>query len=178
MKRSTILLFFLLLLSFVTSLFFLQKGVLKSKNNSSVNTGMNYDPLEYMPQELQSLLQKQKEKYVVIDARTKLEYDKGHVPGALHAEYYDTDALIKAAGDKIPVTYDAYSSMRGPYAAYILYQAGYKNVGILYGGLSAWAEDIQELDSTDGQLGSVFMHPKNIFPERVKAEYPQNKCSV
>src|SRR3989344_3946822 len=187
MKRSTILLFFLLFLFSVTSLFFLQKRALKSNMNSLVkpgtdlylvNTGMNYDPLEYIPQELQSLLQKEKEKYVVIDTRTKLEYDKGHVPGALHADYYDTDALIKAAGDKIPVTYDAYSSMRGPYAAYILFQAGYKNVGILYGGLTAWAEDIQKLDSADGQPASVFLHPKNIFPERVKAEYPQNKGSV
>ena len=178
MKRLIPLLFLLLLISAIPGLFFLQKGAPKSSTNLTMITGRKYDPLEYLPQELQNLLQKEKEKYVVIDARTQLEYDKGHVPGALHADYYDTAALIKAAGDKIPVTYDAYSSMRGPYAAYILFQAGYKKVGILYGGLTAWAEDIEKLDSADGQPASVFLHPKNIFPERIKAESPRNKGTV
>ena len=110
-----------------------------------------------------------------MDTRTKHEYNKGHVPGALHSDYYNRDNLIKTAGNKIPVTYDAFSTMRGPYAAYILYQAGYKNVGILYGGLTAWAEDIQKMESNDGQPPSVFGHPKNIFPNRKKSAYPPNK---
>ena len=178
MKRLIPLLFLLLLISAIAGLFFLQKGALKSSANLAMITSRKYDPLEYLPQELQNLLQKEKEKYVVIDARTRIEYDKGHLPAAKHADYYDTEALIKAAGSKIPITYDAFSSMRGPYAAYILYQAGYKKVGILYGGLSAWVEDIQLLESAEGQPASVFMHPKNIFPERVKSKYPQNKGSV
>ncbi|OGK14369.1 hypothetical protein A3C98_02750 [Candidatus Roizmanbacteria bacterium RIFCSPHIGHO2_02_FULL_37_15] len=178
MKKSTILLLFLVFFASISSIFLLQKGTFRSNNDTSVTTGKSYNPVEYTPTDLESLLEKQSEKYVVIDARTRLEYDKGHVPGALHADYYDSASLIQAAGSKIPITYDAFSSMRGPYAAYQLYQAGYKNVGILYGGLTAWAEDIQQLDSTDGQPGSVFMHPKNIFPEKVKAEYPANKGTV
>lgn len=85
-----------------------------------------YKAASHTPEELNEQIKKDKDKYAIIDVRTKLEYDKGHLPGALHADYYDTDALKKAAGDKIPVTYCAYSAMRGPYAAYQLYQAGLK----------------------------------------------------
>ena len=140
-------------------------------------SGKGYKPTSYTPQQLQELL-KQKNKYVVIDVRTRKEYDKSHIPGAIHADYYDTDALKKAAGDKIPIAYCAFSAMRGPYAAYQLYQAGYKNAAVLDGGISAWAEDIQGLDSDDPQSKGVFRHPKNIFPDRGKSVYPQDRGEV
>ena len=178
MKKLTMLLLLFIFFAFIGNLFVFQKATPKSDNNQSFDGTKAYDPVEYTPEDLENLLKTEKEKYVVIDARTRIEYDKGHLPAAKHADYYDTEALIKAAGSKIPITYDAFSSMRGPYAAYILYQAGYKKVGILYGGLSAWVEDIQLLESAEGQPASVFMHPKNIFPERVKSKYPQNKGSV
>ncbi len=138
----------------------------------------HYKASGYEPTELQNLLNKDKDKYVVIDVRTQLEYDKGHLPGAVHADYYDTEALKRSAGNKIPVTYCAFSAMRGPYAAYQLYQAGYYNVGFLNGGISAWAEDIQGMDSSDPKIKSVFNHPKNIFPIRGKGIYPPNQGKV
>src|SRR3990170_6578076 len=79
-------------------------------------TQNNYQANIYSPIKLNELLNKDRDKYVVIDVRTKQEYDKGHIPGAVHADYYDTDALKKAAGDKTPITYCAFSAMRGPYA--------------------------------------------------------------
>src|SRR3989338_6246201 len=178
MKKQNILIIFFILLGTTAGLFLLPKGLLKSNNSSLSNLNTGYDPVEYTPIDLQFLLQKQKDKYVVIDTRTKHEYNKGHVPGALHSDYYNRDNLIKTAGNKIPVTYDAFSSMRGPYAAYILYQAGHKNVGILFGGLNAWAEDIGQLISSDGDQASVFMHPKNIFPKKKAGQYPPNQGSV
>ncbi len=144
---------------------------------SLIANGKSYKATSYTPRQLQELL-KQKDKYVVIDVRTKKEYDKGHIPGAIQADYYNTQALKKAAGDKIPITYCAYSAMRGPYAAYQLYQAGYKNAAVLEGGISAWAEDIEGLDSADPKSKSVFRHPKNIFPQRQKSEYPQGRGNV
>ena len=175
MKKNFLIVF--LFFTFLGIVFLFQKGIWKPNSNLSVSGG-TYDPVEYTPTELQQLLQKSKDKYVVIDARTKLEYDKGHLPGSQHADFFNPDALIKTAGNKIPVTYDAFSSMRGPYAAYILYQAGYKKVGILYGGLNAWAEDIGQLISSDGDQASVFMHPKNIFPKKKVGQYPPNQGSV
>lgn len=142
---------------------------------SGHTTEAEYKASVYNPTELQNLVKKDKDKYVIIDVRSKLEYDKGHVPGAVHADYYDTDALKKAAGDKTPITYCAFSAMRGPYAAYQLYQAGYENVSLLNGGISAWAEDIQGLNSNDPKVKTVFNHPKNIFPDREKGDYPPNQ---
>lgn len=138
----------------------------------------NYQANLYSPIKLDELLNEDNDKYVVIDVRSKQEYDKGHLPGAIHADYYNTRALIKAAGNKIPITYCAFSAMRGPYAAYQLYQAGFKNVGVLDGGISAWAEDIQGMDSADPKVKTVFNHPKNIFPERPKSDYPKDQGEV
>lgn len=187
MKTTIGITVFFILFGSMAGFFAIEKGLFQSRlakldgvaSLSSTQNG-RYDPIEYTPTELQSLLKKRKEKYVVIDARTKLEYDKAHVPGAVHADYYDIDALKKSAGNKIPVAYDEFSAMRAIYAAYLLYQAGYNNVAIIYGGLNAWAEDIQTLESTDlqAQIQTFFNHPKNIFPERKKGEYPLNKGSV
>ncbi|HVF69609.1 MAG TPA: rhodanese-like domain-containing protein [Xanthomonadales bacterium] len=138
----------------------------------------HYKASSHTPKELSEMIKKDRDKYALIDVRTKLEYEKGHLPGAVHADYYDTEALKKAAGDKIPVAYCAYSAMRGPYAAYQLYQAGFKNVAVLDGGISAWAEDIQGADSSNPSFKTIFNHPKNIFPDRGKSEYPPNKKPV
>lgn len=153
-------------------------SIFNTSNKSTNSSNVSYQATAYSPVELQGMIQKDPDKYAIIDVRTKLEYDKGHLPGAIHADYYDLEALKKAAGDKIPITYCAFSAMRGPYAAYSLYQAGFRNVAVLDGGISAWAEDIQGMDSKDPQAKSVFNHPKNIFPDRPKSEYPKDRGEV
>lgn len=180
MKKTITVAGVFVLIFTIAIIFGIEKGLFQnqSANLDNATSKTSYNPVKYTPSELTRLLSEQKGKYVVIDARSRLEYDKGHVPGAVHADYYDIDALKKAAGNKIPVTYDAFSAMRGIYAAYLLYQTGYKDVAIIYGGLSAWAEDIRTLDSADPQVRTVFNHPKNIFPNRKKGEYPSNKGSV
>lgn len=140
--------------------------------------GNHYNAKSIEPEKLKDILSKEKDKYTVIDVRTKEEYDRSHLEGAVHADYHDTEALKKAAGNKIPITYCAFSAMRGPYAAYQLYQAGYKNVLLLNGGISAWVEDIQGADPTNPEIKSIFNHPANIFPERGKSEYPKGKGEV
>lgn len=171
--------FFSLLLivcAFLGILFLLRKT--SFTGYSGEKNSLGYKAKTYTPSELQTLLNKNNDKFAIIDVRSKLEYDKGHLPGAVHADYYDTDALKKAAGDKIPVTYCAFSAMRGPYAAYQLYLSGYKDVYLLKGGLSAWVEDIQLLESADPKIKTVFNHPKNIFPQREKRPYPDNMGEI
>ncbi len=136
-----------------------------------------YEAKSYSPSQLEELI-KEKEKYVVIDVRTRKEFDKGHIPGAVHADYYDTEALKKAANGKTPITYCSFSAMRGPYAAYQLYRHGYKDAAVLDGGISGWAEDIKGMESEKSKKTSIFMHPKNIFPERKNDDYPVNAGSV
>lgn len=181
MKKTYGLVVFFLLLFLILIIIGLKQGffqIPKQFDNLNQSSPSGYNPAHYTPSDLKQLLIKDKEKYVVIDTRTKQEYDKGHVPGSLHSDYYDSQALKKAADKKIPITYDAFSSMRGIYAAYVLYQAGYKEVGILLGGLSAWAEDIGELESSQPGAKSVFMHPKNIFPKRKRGNYPPGQGEV
>lgn len=139
-----------------------------------------YQATSYTPSELREMMKKEdfNDKYVVVDVRTKQEYDKGHLPGAVHADYYDKEALKAAAGDKTPITYCSFSAMRGPYAAYELFQSGYKNAAIIDGGLTAWAEDTKKLDANDPLVNTVFNHPKNILPVREKGEYPPNMGSI
>ncbi len=154
------------------------KNQTKEITNNQTDHSSHYQASAFSPKELDEEIKKNPDKYAIIDVRTKLEYEKGHLPGAIHADYYDTDALKKAAGDKIPVAYCAFSAMRGAYAAYQLYQAGFENVKVLDGGISAWAEDIQGMDSSDPKVKSVFNHPKNIFPSREPGEYPEGQGEV
>lgn len=167
MKRQVLI---VVLIFLVVGFFLYQANQSKLQNH--------YQAGLYSPFELDKLLGGNNDKYAIIDVRSKEEYDKGHLPGAVHADYYDTEALKKAAGDKIPVTYCAFSAMRGSYAAYQLWQAGFKNVGVLDGGISAWAEDIQGMDSADPKAKTVFAHPMNIFPDRPKSDYPKNQGEV
>lgn len=167
-------------LAIVGALFWMNKKPLQIKSANTVNHSEDaqYSSHAFTPKELEKEIKDNPDKYALIDVRTKLEYDKGHLPGAVHADYYDTEALKKAAGDKIPVTYCAFSAMRGPYAAYQLYQSGAKDVKVLEGGISAWAEDIQGMDSANPKVKTVFNHPKNIFPDRAPGKYPKGQGEV
>jgi cytochrome c oxidase subunit II len=139
-----------------------------------------YQPKAYHPAVLQTLLEKNNE-YVIIDVRDKREYDRGHLPGAIHADYHDEAALKAAAGDKTPITYCTYSAWRGPYAAYMLYKNGYTNVGVLNGGVNGWNEKIGLLTTEDGDKPFVYPHPEAdvIFPQRAlqKAEAYEGETS-
>jgi cytochrome c oxidase subunit 2 len=170
MMEKRILLIFVLIL--------VLGGISMHKGLPAKSISGNYQATAYPPSKLEEMIRKNPDKYALIDVRTKGEYEDAHLPGAIHADFYDTDALKKAVGDKIPITYCAFSAMRGPYAAYQLYQAGFKNVGVLDGGISAWAEDTLAIDSADPNVKSVFTHPKNIFPDRPKGEYPKDAGEV
>ncbi len=162
----------MLFIGILTVISFLSISKKNSPDSTEKITISNYNPDEYTPEELKKIIEGDDKKYVVIDVRTQQEYDFGHVPGALRADYHNKESLTKAATGKIPITYDGFSTMRGPYAAYLLYQNGHSRVGILLGGLAAWAEDIGKMETKSGAKGDVFLHPKNIFPERKKQVYP------
>ena len=159
---------------------FEQKKPVEKMSESTAFNHAGYHATSYAPTELREMMKQEdfNDKYVVIDVRTKQEYDKGHLPGAVHADYYDRDALKEAAGNKTPITYCSFSAMRGTYAAYELFQSGFKNVALIDGGLTAWAEDTKKLDANDPLVNTIFNHPKNILPVREKGEYPPNMGSV
>lgn len=128
----------------------------------------SYTPPLYSSAELQQFLSSHPD-HVLVDVRNKIEYDRGHIPGAIHADYHDPESLKQAAGDKIPITYCTYSAWRGPYAAYQLYKSGYTNVGVLTGGIKAWDEQKGPLETNDpDETPLVYPHPERelLFPKR------------
>ena len=78
------------------------------------------------------------QRFYVIDARDQAQYDKEHIPGAIHLEWRQT--LAKRATipkDKAVLIYCNSGSLSAQ-AAFALRVAGYENVRILQGGFAEW----------------------------------------
>ncbi len=81
-------------------------------------------------------------KYIVIDVRTKEEFDAGHIKGALNFDYYNEDfedeieANLKDKNK--PYILYCRSGMRSLYSAQILEDLGYTDVTNMKGGFLAW----------------------------------------
>lgn len=81
-------------------------------------------------------------KYIVIDVRTKEEYDAGHIEGAFNFDYYDEnfkDKIKSQFKDKNkPYIVYCRSGMRSLYSAQILDSLGYTDVTNMKGGFLSW----------------------------------------
>ncbi len=85
----------------------------------------------------------QNDKVVIIDVRTKEEFDKGHIPNAINIpleSITDTTVIENVAKDK-PVALYCRSGRRATEAGNRLVKAGYKNV-MNFGGISTWKYEI------------------------------------
>ncbi len=80
----------------------------------------------------------QKKGMMILDVRTYKEYEKGHVPGALHVPLSDIgDKIKKLKKDKELVVY-CRSGNQSIWAIKRLMGMGYKNLSNLKGGYHAW----------------------------------------
>ena len=80
----------------------------------------------------------QKKGMMILDVRTNKEYERGHIPGALHVPLSDIgDKLKKLKKDKELVVY-CQSGNRSIWAIKRLMGMGYKNLFNLKGGYLAW----------------------------------------
>lgn len=140
----------------------------EKKPTTKTISSVSYNPLDIDARQIRKL--QRNSDYVIIDVRSKKEYDMGHIEGAAHADYFDAEALKRAAGDKIPITYCTYSTWRGPYAAYELYKQGYKTVGIADGGITGFNTFFPFLKNSDGIEGQIAKHPLEIFPTKTPDE--------
>jgi hydroxyacylglutathione hydrolase len=78
----------------------------------------------------------------IVDVRTRREYDRGHVPGALHAPFY---RLLVRQDDipgsrETPVVVYCEHGPRAGIARLALRMAGFKDVRYLDGHMSGWKE--------------------------------------
>lgn len=80
----------------------------------------------------------QKKGMVIIDVRSDSEYEKGHIPGAVHVPLSEIgDRVKKLKKDKELVVY-CRSGNQSIWAIKRLMGMGYKNLYNLKGGYSAW----------------------------------------
>jgi len=90
--------------------------------------------------ELKTLIEHEPDSFVLIDVREQQEWDRGHIPGAIHIPIYDLEKEI----DKVVPMYDTkviincFSGGRSEKAGNILDAAGYTDVYSLDGGFRGY----------------------------------------
>jgi rhodanese-related sulfurtransferase len=77
-------------------------------------------------------------KFFVIDARDKVQFDKGHIPGAHHIEWRQVLAQRDTIPKDQPVLVYCNVGTLSAQAGLTLRLAGYENVRILQGGFAEW----------------------------------------
>lgn len=86
---------------------------------------------------------------VVLDVRTREEFDEGHLPGASQIDFYADDFVEQIQGLDRDVPYFVYcrSGGRSGKTAELMGQLGFGHVTDLDGGVLAWTEAGEPLDS-------------------------------
>jgi len=82
-------------------------------------------------------------KIVIIDVRTPLEYQSGHLDGAINLDYYSDGFLNNLTSLDKNSTYIIYcrTGIRGGMALETMRDLGFKNVYNIIGGLTQWAQE-------------------------------------
>lgn len=101
------------------------------------------DDVKSMPPEaLLATLKDKQDEVVVLDVRTREEYEGGHVPGALHIPYDELESRVDEVrareADRIVVYCE--SGGRAARAESTLQEAGFTEVYDLEGHMKAWRE--------------------------------------
>jgi len=119
-----------------------------AKSNLVTSSGEN---LEISLSEASNLFKKGEA--VFIDARSRAEYDAGHVKGAKSLPYKEADlkfieAMAGVSEESAIITYcDGETCELSMELAVFLRNAGYKNVKVLSNGWSAWKQNSLPVDN-------------------------------
>jgi rhodanese-related sulfurtransferase len=80
---------------------------------------------------------------LVVDVRTQGEYDRAHVPGAVHIPFYSIGSGLRAIGQTKQESVVLYCEHgpRAVIAGFSLYLSGYEKVFSLEGHMKAWRKN-------------------------------------
>jgi len=78
---------------------------------------------------------------VFADARTRLDYDYGHIPGAVHVPYFDPIPYLgELPRDRLIVAYCECPHAEAVQVAEALLENGFRRVKVIDEGLAGWTE--------------------------------------
>jgi rhodanese-related sulfurtransferase len=87
----------------------------------------------------------------VLDVRERSEWDRGHIPGAIHVPYHDIDALPHGVDPAVAVAVICASGQRAAVGASLLARHGAREViHVVDGGVAAWGRAGWPLDGATG----------------------------
>ncbi|MCI1779295.1 MAG: FAD-dependent oxidoreductase [Bacteroidales bacterium] len=117
---------------------------------------------------------------LIIDVRTKLEYDFGHIPGAVNIPLDDMRKCIGEIPHDEPIVIYCKIGLRGYLAERILLGRGYKNVRNLIGGYTTYSAATA---STEDKAGETFpksgrQYPSDIDIDTQRVEIKTNTLKV
>lgn len=133
-----------------------------------------YDPPAISCKELHERLQKEEERVFILDARDAHEYNISHLPGARRIGWSDfsTERVWMYDREALVVVYCSIGERSVRMAAF-LRRMGFKNVRILYGSITEWANQGYELvDQSDKNTRRVF------FTDKTYAKFLRHGSSV
>lgn len=131
-------------------------GVSVTVNESKTNETENETAEPLLITTVQVLQLKEIDQALILDARTKAEFEKTHIPGAQNLPYKNI-AEYKTKLDSLPQDIWLICYCNGPpcdqaeLLAYELTIAGYELVAIYYDGLSGWEKSGNEIEGKEAE---------------------------
>ncbi len=91
------------------------------------------------------VMMKEKENYIILDVRTKEEFDGGHIPGAINVanEEIGTEEINELPDKNQLILVYCRSGRRSKEASEKLVKLGYTNV-VEFGGIIDWKGDVEK----------------------------------
>lgn len=129
-------------LVFATSLAFIMPSFANTDSQDAIKNFQMKDGYSEITQDQAHMLIKNEE-VIIIDVRSKEEFDNGHIPNAINIPLEtitDTTVIENVAKDK-PIALYCRTGRRATEAGNRLVKAGYKNV-MNFGGISTWKYEI------------------------------------
>ena len=96
------------------------------------------EPILITAEKVYEILKTQKDKYIILDVRTKEEFDSGHLESALLIPVDDLETRYGELAKNKPVIVYCKTGRRSAKAAAILVNKGFSPVYDMTGGIEAW----------------------------------------
>ena len=96
------------------------------------------------------LIEVQGDDFILVDVRTRDEYDLGHISNAINLDFYsDTfqDSILELPKNENIILY-CRTNNRSTKTANILKENGFDNISVIKGGITEWVRNGNDIDYT------------------------------